>query len=79
MLGVPRDASPELIKKIYTALVKAYHPDTFPGDKKHAKEKLQEINAAYEVLSSSSKRKKLDPAFPRHFFLSLSPSPLRTD
>ena len=52
ILGVPRDASPELIKKTYVALQKIYHPDVYIGDKKFAKEKIQEINTAYEILSS---------------------------
>ena len=47
VLGVPRDASPELIKKTYAALQKIYHPDVYMGDKNYAKEKIQEINAYY--------------------------------
>ena len=34
VLGVPRDASPEVIKKTFSALQKIYHPDVYVGDKK---------------------------------------------
>ena len=60
VLGVPRDASLDLIKKTYRALSKIYHPDVYIGDKKFAQEKIQEINEAYSVLSSAEKRKKYD-------------------
>lgn len=60
VIGVPRDASLDLIKKTFRALSKIYHPDVYIGDKKFAKEKIQEINEAYSVLSSAEKRKKYD-------------------
>ncbi len=68
VLGVPKDASQDLIKKTYAALSKIYHPDVYIGDKKFAKEKIQEINASYEILKSPSKRKKYDEEFEAQSF-----------
>ena len=65
VLGVPRNASKDLIKKTYAALSKIYHPDVYMGDKHFANEKTQEINQAYSVLSSVQKRKKYDEELKR--------------
>jgi curved DNA-binding protein len=59
ILGVPRTASPEEIRKAYRRLAKKYHPDMNPGDKK-AEEKFKEITAAHEVLSDPKRRKLYD-------------------
>ena len=58
-LGVPRDASPEDIKKAFRKLARQYHPD-IAADKKAAEVKFKEINEANEVLSDPGKRKKYD-------------------
>ena len=55
ILGVPRDASPEEIKKAYYRLAHKYHPDK-GGDV----EKMKEINEAYQVLSDKEKREQYD-------------------
>ena len=61
LLEVSEKASPEVIKKAYTTLVKKYHPDLQPdSEKKAAEEKIKEINEAYEVLSDESKRQNYD-------------------
>ena len=54
VLGVSRDASDEEIKKAYRRLAKKYHPDLNPGDAEAAR-KMQEVNAAYEQITSPEK------------------------
>ena len=58
LLGVPRDASEEQIKKAYKKLAFQFHPDrnTDAG----ANSKFQEINEANEVLSDQVKRQAYD-------------------
>ncbi len=59
VLGVPRDSSPEDIKKQYRRLAKKYHPDVNPGDAR-AEERFKEVTAAFEVLSDPKRRKLYD-------------------
>jgi DnaJ homolog subfamily B member 4 len=54
ILGVSQDAGDMEIKKAYRALSLKYHPDR--NDTEEAKEKIQEINQAYEILSDKNKR-----------------------
>lgn len=61
ILHVNENASKEMIKKAYTFLVKKYHPDLVPKDKKKsAEEMMKTINEAYDVLSDKEKRKLYD-------------------
>ncbi len=59
VLGVPRAASDDEIKKAFRKLAREYHPDV-ARDKKGAEEKFKEINEAYEVLGQADNRKKYD-------------------
>ena len=59
ILGVPKNADAETIKKAYRKLALKYHPDRNQGDKT-AEEKFKEINEAYAVLSDAEKRKNYD-------------------
>src|SRR5271169_5321420 len=59
VLGVPRSASQDEIKKAYRKLALQYHPDKNPGNKE-AEEKFKEAAEAYEVLSSPDKRAQYD-------------------
>jgi molecular chaperone DnaJ len=59
VLGVPRDAPADAIKKAFRKLALRFHPDRNPGDKQ-AEEKFKEAARAYEVLSDAEKRKKYD-------------------
>lgn len=59
VMGVPKTASDDEIKKAYRKLAKKYHPDLNPNDKV-AESKFKEVNEAYEVLSDKEKRARYD-------------------
>src|SRR3954453_6732741 len=63
VLGVPRTASDDEIKKAFRKLAREYHPDV-AKNKKEAENKFKEVNEAYEVLSDPGKRKKYDELGP---------------
>ena len=60
ILGVKENASQKEIKVAYKKLIKKYHPDIYKGDKNFAKQKTQELNLAYDILSNEIKRKEYD-------------------
>jgi len=61
VLGVPKNASEDEIKKAYRKLAMKYHPDRNQGDAaKAAEEKFKEAKEAYEMLSDAQKRAAYD-------------------
>jgi molecular chaperone DnaJ len=59
ILGVPKNASDEDIKKSYRKLAMKYHPDRNQGDAS-AEVKFKEAKEAYEMLSDAEKRAAYD-------------------
>lgn len=59
ILGVPREAHEDEVRKAYRKLAHKYHPDKTGGDKV-AEERIKEINQAYGVLKNKEKRAHYD-------------------
>jgi curved DNA-binding protein len=61
VLGVPRTAPEDEIKRAYRQLARKHHPDLKPpAERAAAAEHFKEINEAYEVLRDADKRAKYD-------------------
>jgi molecular chaperone DnaJ len=60
VLGVPRNASKEDIKRAYRRLAKKHHPDLNKDNPKEAEERFKELSEAYEVLMDDEKRALYD-------------------
>ncbi len=58
ILGIPRDAQTEDIRRAYRQLAREFHPD-LNSDPRSA-DRMREINEAYEVLSDPDKRARYD-------------------
>jgi molecular chaperone DnaJ len=59
VLGVPKGASQDEIKKAYRKLARQHHPDANAGDK-DSEERFKEVQNAYDVLSDAEQRKAYD-------------------
>ncbi|KAJ1729754.1 Molecular chaperone (DnaJ super) [Coemansia biformis] len=60
ILGVPKDASEEALKKAYRKLALKWHPDRCEDNKEAAEIKFKDISEAYEALSDKQKRQIYD-------------------
>ncbi|CAZ82810.1 unnamed protein product [Tuber melanosporum] len=58
VLGLDKNASTSAIKKAYYSLAKKWHPDQ--NKDSSAREKFQEIQSAYEILSDPEKKEQFD-------------------
>ncbi|HZZ31961.1 MAG TPA: DnaJ C-terminal domain-containing protein [Phenylobacterium sp.] len=59
VLGVPRTASADEIRKAFRKLAKANHPDTNPNNKA-AEERFKQVSGAFDILGDATKKKKFD-------------------
>ncbi len=61
ILGVPKEADQQQVKKAYRSLALKFHPDRVPAEEKaEAEQKFKEISEAYGVLSDPKKRSMYD-------------------
>src|ERR1700761_6991916 len=58
VLGVPRDADQDAIRRAYRQLARTYHPDL--NSDNDAEDRFKELGEAYEVLSDPDKRERYD-------------------
>jgi curved DNA-binding protein len=58
VLGVPRGADADAVKRAYRKLARKYHPDV--SKEKNAENKFKEVQEAYEVLRDPEKRAAYD-------------------
>ena len=59
VLGIPKGASKDDIKKAYRKLALKYHPDKNKGDKT-SEEKFKEASEAYHILSDDKRKANYD-------------------
>ncbi|MEO7803589.1 MAG: J domain-containing protein [Actinomycetota bacterium] len=65
VLGIPRDATDQQIKKAYRDLARRHHPDANPGQSDAGADpsstnRFKEVAEAYSVLSDAEKRRSYD-------------------
>ena len=65
LLGVMRNAPPEVIRGAYKALAQKYHPDTHPGDAAAAK-MMAALNEAARTLLDPARRQAYDEQLGAH-------------
>ena len=74
IMGVPRDASQEDIKRAYRKLARKFHPDVSKEAK--AEDHFKELGEAYEVLKDPEKRTAYDQiSMGRHHGERFTPPP----
>jgi DnaJ-class molecular chaperone len=60
VLGVPRNASEDDVRRAYRKLAKELHPDLNPNDRTAAEERFKKVSGAYEIIGDPEKRKQFD-------------------
>lgn len=75
VLGVPRESTPEDIKRAYRKLANQWHPDKPNGDAN----KFREVQEAYEILSDPEKRAAYDNPRPQGFHFNFGGGPAGFD
>jgi len=60
ILGLPKEASQEEIKRAFRKLAMKYHPDKNLGNEEWAGEKFKQVNEAYAVLGDERRRREYD-------------------
>ena len=58
VLGIPRHASDQQVRRAYRRLAKRYHPDLHPDA--HTSQQMRRVNQAWETLSSPGRRARYD-------------------
>lgn len=60
ILGVPKAATPDQIKRAYREQIKFFHPDVFEGSPEVARIKTLQLNEAYATLHDPDRRREYD-------------------
>jgi DnaJ-class molecular chaperone len=60
VLGVPRDAPDEEIRRTYRKLAKQLHPDLNPSNPAASEERFKKVSSAYDIVGDPVKRKQYD-------------------
>ncbi|HML44154.1 MAG TPA: DnaJ domain-containing protein, partial [Hyphomicrobium zavarzinii] len=58
ILGVPRGATDDQIRRAYLKLVKELHPDVNPS--KTAEERFKKVTAAHDIVGDPDRRRQFD-------------------
>lgn len=62
VLGIARDASPQQVAGAHRRLAKRFHPDLHPDEQTAAR--MQQVNEAWAILSSTTRRAEFDAVHP---------------